>query len=219
MVSLTIDDGWRESGMVAAEILEKYGGRGTFYIVTPRIGRPGIFTTNDLRDLRLRGHDVDPHSLSHTNLTLSSVEERQVEEEINLSRADILKWGCGPATTFAYPFGAFSESVIRMVREAGMRGACGTDGGLNDMATLEPFALKRRSLQSTSYYWNITAEIDEAVAQKKWLILLVHFVEPVPSHDFSITPEFLEDVIAYAAYKNARIVTVSEGLEIMGQSP
>jgi Predicted xylanase/chitin deacetylase len=51
------DDG-RDSQMVAADILESYGWRGTFYMPVGLLGQPQRFTWAQVLDLAARGHDI-----------------------------------------------------------------------------------------------------------------------------------------------------------------
>ena len=69
-VAFTFDDGLREHYTEVAPILEKHGFRGTFNVVTDRIGTaPDTYMTwEQVRDLVRRGHAIESHTLSHPDL-------------------------------------------------------------------------------------------------------------------------------------------------------
>jgi peptidoglycan/xylan/chitin deacetylase (PgdA/CDA1 family) len=122
IVSLTFDD--NTSGhATAAQILNQYGMKGTFYVNSARIGTSSAYLTlNQLRSIAASGHEIAGHTLNHLNLTQQSAAEarRQVCDD----RAQLQAWGFNPVS-FAYPFGAFNGSVQDIVEDCGFdaRGA------------------------------------------------------------------------------------------------
>ncbi|NVJ60866.1 MAG: polysaccharide deacetylase family protein [Gammaproteobacteria bacterium] len=63
-ISITFDDGGI-SALCSAEMLEKYGWRGHYFIATKYIGQKGFLSSADISDLRKRGHYIGSHSHSH----------------------------------------------------------------------------------------------------------------------------------------------------------
>jgi len=61
---LTFDDGGR-SALDAADIIEKYGYYGYFFITTSMIGKKGFLQAQEIQELRSRGHIVGTHTHSH----------------------------------------------------------------------------------------------------------------------------------------------------------
>src|SRR5437762_11736883 len=55
-VFLTFDDGGVTFLSPIAEMLERFGWRGHFFITTDRIGKPGFLSEMQLRELNRRGH-------------------------------------------------------------------------------------------------------------------------------------------------------------------
>ena len=64
-VLLTFDDGGVSFHHPIADLLERRGWRGHFFITTDRIGMPGFLTEAQLRELHRRGHIIGSHSCSH----------------------------------------------------------------------------------------------------------------------------------------------------------
>src|SRR3989442_9745468 len=64
-VFLTFDDGGVSFFSPIAEMLERFGWRGHFFITTDRIGDRGFLNETQLRELHRRGHVIGSHSCSH----------------------------------------------------------------------------------------------------------------------------------------------------------
>ena len=57
--AITFDDGGL-SAVLAADILERHGGVGQFFVTVDYIGTPGFMTARDIRALRTRGQPFQP---------------------------------------------------------------------------------------------------------------------------------------------------------------
>ncbi len=211
-VSLRFDDGHRDTTITTSNILRGPGYKGSYYIVTDRVGRSGIVTAQDVVNLDKVGHEVGGHTLTHADLTTLSL--ATAEREINLCRDALLSWGVRSVTTFAYPFGSYNATVRQLTKEAGYAAACGTGSGLNDKATLDPYALKGTSIRSSMTVDNVKAMIDQALLENKWLILTFHHVDSTVS-EYSVTPAYFQQVVNYLVSKNAQVVTVREGHKLL----
>jgi len=76
---LTFDDGGVSCAETAAPILESYGMRGHFFVVTGRLGNDGYMTKDHVRELDAAGHHVGSHTVTHANLRDASPSKRQTE--------------------------------------------------------------------------------------------------------------------------------------------
>jgi peptidoglycan/xylan/chitin deacetylase (PgdA/CDA1 family) len=87
-VILVFDDGYKDNFVTAKPILDQYGFKATFFIVTGFVGRGSdIMTWNDLVILNGTGHDIESHTINHLNydnLTLAEAiyEVRQPQVEL-----------------------------------------------------------------------------------------------------------------------------------------
>jgi len=121
-VTLTFDDGVKGHIRHAAPILEKYGYRGTFNIVTDWIGQEKKMSWNEVRELRRRGHEIACHTKTHRSLTdlLFAGKTNEVVRELAESR-DVIKREAGVAPRFlCHPFVHASPAVDALVRAEGM---------------------------------------------------------------------------------------------------
>lgn len=114
---LTFDDGGASSPWIATE-LERHGWRGTFFIVTSRIGTPGFMDADAVRELARRGHAIGSHSHTHPAY-MARLPPGAVAEEWRTSRdhlTDVL--GAAPRTA-AVPGGSVSAAVTAGAAAAG----------------------------------------------------------------------------------------------------
>lgn len=117
---LTFDDGEASAYTLVADLLESQGWRGHFFITTDWIGRPGVLTRAQIRELARRGHVIGSHSKSHpVRMALCSARELRTEwGESVKALADILG---SPIRTGSVPGGYYSRSVADAAVEAGVR--------------------------------------------------------------------------------------------------
>ena len=100
-----------------AELLEKYGLRGTFYV--PMVAPNETMTAPQLRELSL-AFEIGGHTLHHQILT-SATEEQAFREIIDSKSWVESKTGL-PCPMFCAPEGKFWNRHLEMIREAGYLG-------------------------------------------------------------------------------------------------
>ncbi|MFA6039786.1 MAG: polysaccharide deacetylase family protein [Candidatus Peribacteraceae bacterium] len=140
------DDGYALD-LRLAELLERHGCTGTFYVSPQPQHKEQMLTEEEIRTLAAR-HEVGAHTLTHPKLTqLISDEARR---EISGSKEWVERVSGKPCTMFCYPYGDANEDVQTLVREAGFAGARATDD-LRFSAD-DPFALPV-TLQVMPFPW------------------------------------------------------------------
>lgn len=137
--AVTFDDGYRDTYLHAAPVLESLGIRGTVFLVSDMIDSEEPFpwltsdsnsfdaedlhmTTAQLRDGMERGTFVyGSHTRTHP--FLSTLDTDEAWAEIHDSKVELEKHLGVEITTFCYPAGDFTEESVDLVREAGYRAA------------------------------------------------------------------------------------------------
>lgn len=123
-IEYSFDDGYKLD-LKIAEVLNKYGLKGTFYIVLDWIGLENYLTWDDIKELDRQGHKIGSHTISHPS-DLKLLYEEQLHYEIQNSK-DLLETALGhKITSFSYPRGRADERVKRKVIESGYLEARGT---------------------------------------------------------------------------------------------
>ncbi|MDP9482915.1 MAG: polysaccharide deacetylase family protein [Chloroflexota bacterium] len=103
--------------------------------------RSSVLGWNELRRLAAEGVTLAPHSRVHP--LLERVAPTELDDEIEGSRADLVREiGSAPAV-FAYPSGSHSDGVVARVAALGMRAAFTTIRGVNDLRRADWHRLRR----------------------------------------------------------------------------
>ena len=118
-VLLTFDDGGA-GAMLAAEILDRHGWKGHFFIATDWIGRSGFLEKAQIRELSHAGHVVGSHSCSHPErMSCLDINAMQYEWSESIKRlGEILQKA---VRTASVPNGYYSARVARTASLAGVR--------------------------------------------------------------------------------------------------
>ena len=120
VVILAFDDSPKSQFTLTKPILDKYGfkGRLLYYctFVNNGINRFGNFSMDwqDIKTLQQQGHDIESHTMTHTDLNNKS--QQNLDYEIGASKQCLLNHGIN-STIFAYPASTGSENstIINVV--------------------------------------------------------------------------------------------------------
>lgn len=117
---LTFDDGGVSAIEPTADILERFGHLGHFFITTDYIGAPGFMTAAQIRELARRGHVIGSHSCSHPTL-MSRCSAAQLGREWKESVAKLSDILGAAVTVASVPGGSYSNAVGSSAESAGIR--------------------------------------------------------------------------------------------------
>lgn len=118
-VLITFDDGGESAYREAADLLEKYGWRGHFFVATNFIGTAAFLKKPQIAELHRRGHIIGSHSASHpTRMANCSREEMLAEWRTSCETlADIIG---EKVKTASVPGGYFSRAVAETASQSGI---------------------------------------------------------------------------------------------------
>jgi len=119
---LTFDDGYEDFYTVVFPLLKKYQMKATIYIIVDFIGRRGFMNEKEIKEVLDSGLvELGSHTLDHLYLKLTP--ETVARKQIFESKKVLEEKFKVKVETFAYPYGAFSEKTIDLVKEAGYKAA------------------------------------------------------------------------------------------------
>jgi len=125
LVAITFDDGFRSVYEHGLPILQRYRFTATVFLVTGYCGETNSWPSQpahveprpllgwaEVRELSRAGLEIGAHTRTHPNLT--RLVGRDAEEEIAGSKRMIEEQIQRVVTAFAYPYGAYDETVRRL---------------------------------------------------------------------------------------------------------
>ena len=148
-VAITIDDGYRSTYEVAYPVLRRHKFPATVFLYTDFVGAGDALTWTQMKDMTASGLiDLQPHSKTHTNLTLRQNGEpdgryrERVRREIE-APVDVIRSQLGvPSVSYAFPYGDVNDIVVGELRNKGVKlGVTVTPGGNAFFAP--PYMLRR----------------------------------------------------------------------------
>ena len=224
-VSLTVDDGYYSAYSKGVPILDAAGLKCTFYTITTLVGDTvdGYVTQSQLQALYKNGHEIGNHTRTHP--ALSTVSSTQLTSETSGAQQDLATWGYNPIT-FAYPYddygGSSTSTVVAAVKATGVRGARDSDYGGYNNATSFPLLLDSMPSEydlGTDDVTTVTGWIQQAVANKMWVIILWHRVDEIDPNTgapnpISVSSAVIQGVVNYIVQNGVHVVTDSEGLVV-----
>jgi peptidoglycan/xylan/chitin deacetylase (PgdA/CDA1 family) len=136
-VIITIDDGYRATYEVAYPILRKFGFPATVFLYTDFVGAGDALTYPQMKELIGSGLiDIQPHSKTHSNLTLRLPDETDAKYRERLRRevdapVDVIRDRLALASyAYAYPYGDVNDLAVDYLSRKGVSlGLTVTPGG------------------------------------------------------------------------------------------
>ena len=116
-LALSFDDGG-SSALDVADMLERRGWRGQFFITTGRLDTPGFLSGEQVAALAGRGHLVGSHSHTHPTY-MGRLSAAELHDEWTHSRALLAQILGTPPRTASVPGGYLSPAVIETAADAG----------------------------------------------------------------------------------------------------
>jgi peptidoglycan/xylan/chitin deacetylase (PgdA/CDA1 family) len=114
---LTFDDGGVSAIRATADIIERFGHKGHFFITTDYIGTTGFMSVAEISELARRGHIIGSHSCSHPAL-MSRCQAQQLDHEWRDSVARLSDILGAQVATASVPGGSYSNAVGRSAAAA-----------------------------------------------------------------------------------------------------
>jgi peptidoglycan/xylan/chitin deacetylase (PgdA/CDA1 family)/glycosyltransferase involved in cell wall biosynthesis len=160
-IIITFDDAYADIAEHALPILRRYGFGAVVYVVTGQLGKSNNWDDSQYcRSLRLmtaeqiqywagQGIEFGAHTRTHPDLTQLSATD--VSAEVVGSKDDLSALVGSPVISFAYPYGAYNESIRELAqREFDL--VFGVDEGLNYLRS-DPHHLRRIHIGPTDSFF------------------------------------------------------------------
>lgn len=209
VLSVCFDDFPKSAATLGANLLERYGARGTFYAagsLASTVGPHGPnFDADDVTRLISRGHEIGCHTFSHADCARRAPFDTL--RDLAANRDALAAMGCAePLNALAYPYGETSFA-LKTALPPRYLSARSTNGGLNagrvDLTHLRAYALYGDNPATA-----LTA-LRAARQRRAWLIVYTHDVADAPSA-WGVTPAALDRFLAEARAADVVIAPVTQ---------
>jgi peptidoglycan/xylan/chitin deacetylase (PgdA/CDA1 family) len=128
---LTFDDGYSDNFSVALPALQKYGYKGTFFIITGKIGKTEgtnqYLIADQITQLARDGNEIGSHTLTHPDLSV--LKGSRLHQEIFDSKTQLEALTGSAVVSFCYPSGKYSTEAEKDIAAAGYLVAVDTKAG------------------------------------------------------------------------------------------
>jgi len=226
LVSLTFDDGWKSIYDNAFPLLNSYGFVSTQYLLTSTMDYPDYMSAEMMQALAAAGNEIAGHTVHHCDLTGHVTDDAavcpnpitagQVASELSDNKTELNTITGAVVTDFASPYGAYNADVVAAIKAAGYESHRSTDVGYNSADSFNPYNIKVQNMTSTTTVEQVKAWVDEAIANKLWLVIVYHEVTTdgtvAADATYSVTAANLNAQLAYIQQTGVAVVTVSQAL-------
>ncbi|HEY3397979.1 MAG TPA: polysaccharide deacetylase family protein [Armatimonadota bacterium] len=198
-LALTFDDGSQNQVDIAVPLLNEFGVKGTFFLVTgvireqasdPRLPNSsrsgnGGASWDEWRAVAAQGHEIANHSLTHANLPRTT-DPAVLDREINDSAALITHEIGQAPLTFCYPGNGYNDAVRKLVavHHVGDRVRCWGYGNPEFTAA------------------QANAQVERTLAEGGELIAMIHGIE---EGYMPLSREVLRQHLEYLASLDGRV--------------
>lgn len=209
MVTICYDHGDASVYENAFPLHQQYNHPGVNYVLPAHVGRRGMVTVEQLREMEEAGWETGSHSKNH--LHFKDLRDREIREQLEFPIEWLQEHALG-YTSFAYPFW-FDTDPYPVVSEY-HESAVTSFGKVVNMPPANRYKLERFMFDDGLKDNLIKDLLDEAVVKGGWLILYTHAVaeDNQPTVNHGINQHRLEFLFEEIKKRGLKVVTVSEGV-------
>ena len=196
-------------------VLHRLAGAGTLDVDNISFGDyPTYMTPAQVLQMQADGQEIGGHTQIHPDLaTLSNADQTT---QIAGSRQDLLDNGVSSVTTFVYPYGSYNTATEQIDKQAGYIAARSLLPGFNGRNS-DIYALLSQSVDTDTTLAQVESWIDQAKANKQWLILVFHPVQAdLTGQAYGTTPQLFQGITNYLNTNSVPVLTMAQGAVLMG---
>lgn len=120
-IMLTFDDTDLPQFTIAKPLMEKYGFKGMFFIMTVSLGRPNYMSREQVKQLSDAGNEIGSHTWDHKNIKKFTDADWAIQIDKPTKTLEAITGK--PVKYFAFPFGLWNAAAIPPLKQHGFRAA------------------------------------------------------------------------------------------------
>lgn len=215
VLSFTFDDGWDSQYTEARKKLDQYAYPATAYLIADMIGAAGRMTLAQAQQLQdVNGWQVSGHAAADTvhGLTFTGVDAATAKADYIAMREWLLSNGFAGGDHLAWPLGAYDPSVLRAARRYWASARSIHDRTHETIPPADPLRLRCRTVTNTDTTTTIQTLIDNAYANRGWLIICFHKLVTTPTVSTEYAIASFGTIVDYVATKGIPVRTIDQVL-------
>jgi peptidoglycan/xylan/chitin deacetylase (PgdA/CDA1 family) len=191
LLTLTFDDGHEDNATTALPLLNQYGFKSTQCYATNFIEGQSQAVIQGVLDFYNSGHEICSHTVSHPFLT--TLNDTDLNYELQHSKQYLESLIGAPVRNFATPYGDYNAHVNDIIDNY-YQSHRTVDEGFNSKDNFNIYRLRVQNILDTTTAAQVRAWIEQAQADKTWLILVYHRVADNPGPYDTYTNIFAEQL-------------------------
>ncbi len=133
-IMLTFDDTDLPQFTIAKPVMEKYGFKGMFFIMTVSLGRPNYMSREQVKQLSDAGNEIGSHTWDHKNIKKFTDADWTIQIDKPTRTLETITGK--PIKYFAFPFGLWNEAALPQLKAHGFVAAFQLSAKRNEEAPL-----------------------------------------------------------------------------------
>ncbi len=209
VICIVFDDGW-ENQLSTIPVLDEYGFKATFGIITSFTSSPSYMNWSQIQSLASDGMDIESHSYSHSNLSVSTL--TSLYREVKMSKYELRAHGYNPEI-FIYPYGAGSDnSTVQSYVSNYYLCARSVDSGTNNVSDPEQYNLKTfvvldyASLNRTNPIYHQLHSVKGNIIG----VLCYHQIDNPEGEEYSISLQQFREQMKFLHDNNFTVMTMKQ---------
>jgi len=147
VIVLTFDDGYSDNFDYAWDTMQKYDVKGTFFIISGKIGQNEYMSEQQIKNLSSFGNEIGSHTVNHPSM--ENLSPDQARSELSDSKNALEELSGQSIISFCYPAGKYTDETKLIADEVGYKIAVTTQKG-KPFSTNEPFEIPRYRINPTT---------------------------------------------------------------------
>jgi peptidoglycan/xylan/chitin deacetylase (PgdA/CDA1 family) len=208
VVCLVFDDGWLNQYTNALPVLDEYGFKATFNIITAYPNKvPEYMSWNQIQTLYNQGHVIGSHTVDHS--TLDTLDATSIEYQLSKSKRDLLEHGIN-TPLFVYPEGkgADDSNIENLVQQQYCIARSINHAPLDMSLSFNPYSLPAYSIEKSTTLDLFTLYVNQASGST--IVILYYHHVGAGSADTSVTTEDFAAQMQYLHDNNFTIQTLNQ---------
>ncbi len=211
-VVITFDDGMKSLFADAYPIMRKYGLEGTAFVVGNWTGSFENITFAQARTLQWNGWEIANHTDGHVHFC--NMNETSIVESLTRNEDIFYKESVEISPGLAPPYGeSYNDAcpglytrmatILANLEYEYSRRAWTESTPLNDPVTFDRWGINVLSVKNNVSYSTVVSWINQAISQKKILVLVIHNVATIATDTYDTSVMTLENIAWYIDNKRS----------------